>query len=310
MPFWCVVLLSTIPLVVRLYFFFRRRKTILQSKTARTEYGALRRLVFIPVIYWFLIQAIHWMVVGIYVNTQPTTEEILSTNDVNSAWFPFFEVASSFHQTGFSLFPGGAGLIPLQNQPFLLLCFIFVSMCGDLAYPINLRIIVWTSFRVVRARKFNLKDVFQNLMFLQVRWRSEKRYWKYILTNPRRCSSYLFPVRYANFLLSFSFFVPGSGRTEKKERAGAKPQGFFFFACRETLWLVVSLLVISITEFFIFFGLEYNNTLSDLDGGDKFINALFTTSNTRHTGFNTLPIANLRPVRIATIPHQNNNITI
>ena len=224
------VLLSVVPVVIRIYYFHKEKKLLDESPNALLEYKALKRIVAIVPLYFLLIHVSAWLTWGLYVGCNPAAKEVLARNDVAPAFWTFFHVENSFSNTGYSLFFDNYE--QWSTFPYILLNNMFVAQCGDVGFPVTMYMIVFSLHRMY----FYLgKSLSHSLTHSSnsTDWKEEEKVYRYLLKFPRRCFCYLFPLR-------------------------------------ETLWLAIANIVLFAIPSIIFLGVEWNKpALSGLSGGDK-----------------------------------------
>jgi Trk-type K+ transport system membrane component len=126
------------------------------------EYIALKKLIWIILIYIFSFYILGIFMLSIYVAFQPTAKEILQENgDINPFWWALFHTISAFNNAGFSLF--ATNLIPFNYNWYILLIISTLSILGNTGYPIILRLIVWI------CRRFSKNFVPYKLLLVKPR---------------------------------------------------------------------------------------------------------------------------------------------
>ena len=149
------------------------------------EYRALKVLAVIVPLYFFLWQFLGCITLGAWINTYlpgPPLE-----NGINPWWLGIFNGASAFNNSGMSLLD--ANMVPFQESTLVLIVMGLMILAGNTAYPIFLRLIVWT---LLNALKWSTADeTFHEL----------KDTFKFILKYPRRVYTNLFPSRPTWWLL-------------------------------------------------------------------------------------------------------------
>jgi Trk-type K+ transport system membrane component len=98
-----------------------------------------------------------------------------------------FNGASAFNNSGMSLLD--ANMIPFQNSYFVLITMGLLILAGNTAYPVFLRLIIWSLLRLLTVTTND--DHFAGL----------KDTLKFILQYPRRVYTHLFPARATWWLL-------------------------------------------------------------------------------------------------------------
>ncbi|KAK0669131.1 cation transport protein-domain-containing protein [Cercophora samala] len=149
------------------------------------EYRALKVLALLVPVYFFLWQFLGCIALGAWINNYQAEPPL--RNGINPWWLGIFNGASAFNNSGMSLLD--ANMIPFQNSYFVLVTMGVMILAGNTAYPVFLRLIVWSLLRflllVTRDDEHStLKDTL-----------------KFILRYPRRIYTNLFPARATWWLL-------------------------------------------------------------------------------------------------------------
>ncbi|KAK4641940.1 hypothetical protein QC761_505260 [Podospora bellae-mahoneyi] len=149
------------------------------------EYRALKVLALLVPVYFVLWQSLGCIALGAWINNNQAEPPL--RNGINPWWLGIFNGASAFNNSGMSLLD--ANMIPFQNSYFVLVTMGLMILAGNTAYPVFLRLIVWSLLRllslVTREEEYNpLKDTL-----------------KFILQYPRRIYTNLFPARATWWLL-------------------------------------------------------------------------------------------------------------
>ncbi|KAK3322066.1 cation transport protein-domain-containing protein [Apodospora peruviana] len=149
------------------------------------EYRALKVLAVIVPVYFFLWQLLGCVALGAWIhNNQPETP---LANGIKPWWLGIFNGASAFNNSGMSLLD--ANMVPFQNSTFVLLTMGLLILAGNTAYPIFLRLIVWSTLK------------FLTLVTADADMQSLKDTLRFILNYPRRVYTNLFPSRQTGWLL-------------------------------------------------------------------------------------------------------------
>ena len=149
------------------------------------EYQALRVLSVIVPLYFVLWQLFGCIALGAWINhNQP---EPPLRNGINPWWLGVFNGASAFNNSGMSLLD--ANMIPFQNSYFVLITMGLMILAGNTAYPIFLRLIIWSLLKLLTL--FAKGD----------EWSGLRDTLKFILQYPRRVYTNLFPARLTWWLL-------------------------------------------------------------------------------------------------------------
>lgn len=143
------------------------------------EYRALKTLAVLVPLYFFLWQLLGCVALGAWINNNmPDTAK---TNGINPWWLGVFNGVSAFNNSGMSLLD--ANMIPFQNAYFVLITMGLMILAGNTAYPLFLRLIVWTGLELLKATTSD--DAYDDL----------KATLEFILKYPRRVYTNLFPSR-------------------------------------------------------------------------------------------------------------------
>lgn len=143
------------------------------------EYRALEVLGVVVPIYFFLWQLLGCVALGAWMNNNmPDTAR---ANGINPWWLGIFNGVSAFNNSGMSLLD--ANMIPFQSAYFVLITMGLMILAGNTAYPLFLRLIIWTALKFLKAT--NKEDAYQ----------SHKATLEFILKYPRRVYTNLFPSR-------------------------------------------------------------------------------------------------------------------
>lgn len=143
------------------------------------EYQALRVLSVIVPLYFVLWQLLGCLALGAWINHNlpgPPLE-----NGINPWWLGIFNGASAFNNSGMSLLD--ANMIPFQKSTFVLLTMGLLILAGNTAYPVFLRLIVWSLRKLLTL--LTKDDEYTGL----------KDTLKFILQYPRRVYTNLFAAR-------------------------------------------------------------------------------------------------------------------
>lgn len=149
------------------------------------EYRALKVLAAVVPIYFFLWQFLGCITLGAWINNNmPDTAK---ANGINPWWLGIFNGVSAFNNSGMSLLD--ANMIPFQNSYFVLITMGLMILAGNTAYPLFLRLIIWTGLKLLKA--VTKEDAFEGL----------KATLEFVLKYPRRVYTNLFPSRPTWWLL-------------------------------------------------------------------------------------------------------------
>ncbi|KAK3689915.1 cation transport protein-domain-containing protein [Podospora appendiculata] len=156
-----------------------------RSELGGCEYRALRVLAVIVPLYFFLWQALGCIALGAWINNYQSGPPL--ENGINPWWLGVFNGASAFNNSGMSLLD--ANMIPFQNSKFVLITMGLMILAGNTAYPIFLRLIIWSLLKLL------------TLTTSEDNSRSLKDTFRFILHYPRRVYTNLFPSRPTWWLL-------------------------------------------------------------------------------------------------------------
>ncbi|KAK0381512.1 cation transporter [Colletotrichum limetticola] len=149
------------------------------------EYRALKVLAMLVPTYFFLWQVLASLALGAWMNNyMPDTAR---ANGTNPWWLGIFNAVSAFNDSGMSLLD--ANMIPFQQAPYVLITMGLLILAGNTAYPLFLRLIIWSSLRILNLT--TREDAFIDL----------KATLAFILKYPRRVYTNLFPSRPSWWLL-------------------------------------------------------------------------------------------------------------
>jgi potassium uptake Trk family protein len=149
------------------------------------EYQALRVLSVIVPLYFVLWQLLGCLALGAWINNNQPGPPL--GNGINPWWLGVFNGVSAFNNSGMSLLD--ANMIPFQQSYFVLITMGLLILAGNTAYPIFLRLIIWSLLKLLTLATKD--DEFSGL----------KDTFKFILQYPRRVYTNLFPSRPTWWLL-------------------------------------------------------------------------------------------------------------
>ncbi|KAM7191114.1 Cation transport domain containing protein [Naviculisporaceae sp. PSN 640] len=149
------------------------------------EYRALKVLSVLVPLYFVLWQLLGCIALGAWIhNNQPGPP---LANGITPWWLGIFNGVSAFNNSGMSLLD--ANMIPFQQSTFVLITMGLLVLAGNTAYPIFLRLIIWTLLHLLTLATED--EDFSDL----------KNTFKFILKYPRRVYTNLFPSRPTWWLL-------------------------------------------------------------------------------------------------------------
>jgi Trk-type K+ transport system membrane component len=147
------------------------------------EYRAVILLSWLVPAYYILFQLFGCIGLGAYVAMNKPM--VTRANGLNPWWVGAFNAVSAFNNSGMSLLD--ANMVAFQKSAYMLVTMGMLILAGNTAYPIFLRLIVWTSLKLVpNYPRFD--DFRKTLQFL--------------LDHPRRCYTNMFPSRHTWWLLA------------------------------------------------------------------------------------------------------------
>ena len=106
-------------------------------------------------------------------------------NGLNPWWVGAFNAVSAFNNSGMSLLD--ANMVAFQTSAYMLITMGLLILAGNTAYPIFLRLIVWTLLKLVPKSE---------------RWEDFRKTLQFLLDHPRRCYTNMFPARHTWWLLA------------------------------------------------------------------------------------------------------------
>jgi potassium uptake Trk family protein len=151
------------------------------------EYKALLWLSWIVPLYLVLWQLLGALGCAAWVAyNRPGTAR---ANGLNPWWVGAFNAVSAFNNSGMSLLD--ANMVAFQTSYYLLLTMGLLILAGNTCYPIFLRLIVWTIYKLLpKTARF---DDHRNTL-------------RFLLDHPRRCYTNLFPSEHT-WWLAFAVFI-------------------------------------------------------------------------------------------------------
>ncbi|KAI0839541.1 TrkH-domain-containing protein [Hypoxylon sp. FL0890] len=156
------------------------------------EYRALKFLSVFVLVYFVLCQFFGAIALGAWMSVYAT--DAAAVNAQNPWWAGIFLAISAYNNTGFTLLD--AGFIPFQSSYFLLVVVTLLSLAGPAAFPVFMRLIIWTMSSLL------------NLFSKDKEYGVWKEGFDFILKFPRRVYTSLFPAKDTwMFAASFGGFV-------------------------------------------------------------------------------------------------------
>ena len=153
-----------------------------RTRLGGVEYKAVRFLAVLVPVYFILWQLLGCIAVGAYVarNRADTAKR----NGLNPWWLGAFNAVSAFNNNGMSLLD--ANMVAFQTSVFKLLIMGLLILAGNTCYPIFLRLIVWSFWKLVPESE---------------EWHAFRNTLRFLLDHPRRCYTHLFQSRHTWWLL-------------------------------------------------------------------------------------------------------------
>ncbi|KAI5263624.1 TrkH-domain-containing protein [Aureobasidium subglaciale] len=158
-----------------------------RQKLGGVEYKALLWLSWIVPLYLVLWQLLGALGCAAWVAfNRPDTAR---ANGLNPWWVGAFNAISAFNNSGMSLLD--ANMVAFQTSYYLLLTMGLMILAGNTCYPIFLRLIVWTIYKLLPKT---------------ARFDDHRITLRFLLDHPRRCYTNLFPSEHT-WWLAFAVFV-------------------------------------------------------------------------------------------------------
>ena len=147
------------------------------------EYRAIELLSWVVPLYFFLFQLLGAIGLGAWVaRNRPSTAR---NNGLNPWWVGAFNAISAFNNSGMSLLD--ANMVAFQSSDYMLLTVGLLILAGNTCYPVFLRAILWTMWRLTPENG---------------RSHDSKLTLRFLLDHPRRCYTNLFPSTHTWWLLA------------------------------------------------------------------------------------------------------------
>ena len=153
-----------------------------REKLGGVEYRALKLLEVIIPLYWILFQLFGCIGCAAWISVNAT--DITLQNGINPWWVGAFNAVSAFNNSGMSLLD--ANMVAFQFSDYMLITMGLLILAGNTCYPIFLRLIIWTLWRLLP------NDEYFHDTRIAVR---------FLLDHPRRCYTTLFPSYHTWFLI-------------------------------------------------------------------------------------------------------------
>ncbi|KAG6353773.1 hypothetical protein INS49_005252 [Diaporthe citri] len=140
------------------------------------EYRALKVLLKIVVSYAVFLNILGVISLVPWIHHAPQKyRDWLDVNGIDYSWWAIYSAQTMANNLGFTLTPDS--MVTFRDATWPMLIMTFLAFAGNTCYPIFLRLIVWTMFKLVPSRS-SLKETL-----------------RFLLDHPRRCYTLLFPSR-------------------------------------------------------------------------------------------------------------------
>ncbi|OTB00695.1 hypothetical protein M426DRAFT_324056 [Hypoxylon sp. CI-4A] len=159
-----------------------------------TEYRALKFLSIVVPLYSFSLQFLGSISLGAWIANnlpQPALD-----NGISPWWNGIFNAVSAFNNSGMSVLD--LNMIPYGSSYFVLIVMGALILAGNTAYPVFLRLVLWSSLKILKLVTYQ-EDF--------VEW---KETLEYILRYPRRVYTNLFPSRQTYWLVFMLLLLNGT----------------------------------------------------------------------------------------------------
>ncbi|KAI0008671.1 TrkH-domain-containing protein [Xylariaceae sp. FL0662B] len=156
------------------------------------EYRSLKFLSVFVIAYFVLCQFFGAIALGAWMSVHKP--DAAAVNAQNPWWAGIFLAISAYNNAGFTLLD--AGFLPFQSSYFLLVIVTLLSLAGPAAFPVFMRLIIWTMSSLL------------NLFSREKEYGVWKEGFDFILKFPRRVYTNLFPAKDTwTFAATFGGFV-------------------------------------------------------------------------------------------------------
>ncbi|KAK6520226.1 hypothetical protein TWF506_000506 [Arthrobotrys conoides] len=155
------------------------------------EYRAIYLLSWIVPAYFILWQLFSCISLGAWIATYKA--DVTRANGLNPWWVGAFNTVSAFNNSGMSLLD--ANMVAFQDSYFVIVTMSFLILAGNTCFPIFLRLILWTLFKILPENGY---------------FHETKRALSFLLRHPRRCFTHLFPPQHTWWLLTAVIFLNGT----------------------------------------------------------------------------------------------------
>nr|POF17073.1 low-affinity potassium transport protein [Quercus suber] len=164
-----------------------------REKLGGYEYRAVSLLAWLVPAYFILFQLLGCLGCAAWIASRHP--EVAAVNALNPWWVGAFNAVSAFNNSGMSLLD--ANMTAFQTGYYILLTMGLLILAGNTCYPIFLRLIVWTMWRLVNCLDGE-------------KWEERARTLRFLLDHPRRCYTNLFPAQHTWWLLVVVVILNGT----------------------------------------------------------------------------------------------------
>ncbi|BGP21433.1 hypothetical protein JCM10295v2_000308 [Rhodotorula toruloides] len=151
---------------------FHGLTTAQQEELGGVEYRALTVLLRIVFAYWLGVQLVAVLAVAPWLATTQPWKSTIRAAGPNPTWFSFFQVCLD-----------DASMVPFEKAYGLVIVQGLLILAGNTAFPVFLRLLIWTVSKAVPSRSRTRETL------------------QFLLDHPRRCFIYLFPSHQTWFLV-------------------------------------------------------------------------------------------------------------
>ncbi|KAG8168998.1 hypothetical protein KVR01_001747 [Diaporthe batatas] len=152
------------------------------------EYRALKVLLKIVVSYAVFLNILGVVSLVPWIHRAPQKyRDWLDVNAIDYSWWGIYSAQTMANNLGFTLTPDS--MVTFRDATWPMLIMTFLAFAGNTCYPIFLRLVVWTMFKLVPSRS-SLKETL-----------------RFLLDHPRRCYTLLFPSRATWILFGIVVFL-------------------------------------------------------------------------------------------------------
>lgn len=178
------IVISVFPVLIRRYEI--RKQVAKPSRAIMLEYQALRFLLWTVIGYFVSFLVLGFFLLATYASANAFARDLIISRGFTPVGWAGFQTLSAFSNVGLSLFSDN--MIPFAEEPYPLLILITLTLFGNTAFPIALRLIVYCCHLLSRDAQI-------------------KRTWEFLLNHPRRCYTHLFLPQQTRWLLLTLFFI-------------------------------------------------------------------------------------------------------